>query len=210
VRTWNASPYAGGWLVSPAWTTCHCSERDSTCRREGVGADQLIVAVRAALDGLVSADAVTPIEPSIEDVFVPEQRGGGLMSDALLEVRGLTRRFGKFVAADHVTFDLRAVASSVSSARTVPARPRRSGCSPGSCAHGRHRARLRRLDVVGDTEAWKRRLGYMSQKFSLYLDLTVAENLRFFGSVYGLGNSDIDRRMGELSAACSSGACSAR
>ncbi len=42
------------------------------------------------------------------------------------------------------------------------------------------------LDVTKDTERWKHRLGYMSQKFSLYLDLTVLENLRFFGAVYGL------------------------
>ena len=42
------------------------------------------------------------------------------------------------------------------------------------------------LDVSKDTERWKQRTGYMSQKFSLYLDLTVEENVRFFGTVYGL------------------------
>src|SRR5262245_46348213 len=55
------------------------------------------------------------------------------------------------------------------------------------------------LNVVRDTEAWKSRLGYMSQKFSLYLDLTVEENLRFFGMVYGLDRDQVAARIGELS-----------
>jgi ABC-2 type transport system ATP-binding protein len=54
------------------------------------------------------------------------------------------------------------------------------------------------LDVT-QADLWKRRLGYMSQKFSLYVDLTVEENLRFFGSVYGLANSRLDARVRELS-----------
>jgi ABC-2 type transport system ATP-binding protein len=54
------------------------------------------------------------------------------------------------------------------------------------------------LDVAKDTEAWKKRLGYMSQKFSLYIDLTVEENLRFFGSIYGLSRARLAERIGAL------------
>ncbi len=56
------------------------------------------------------------------------------------------------------------------------------------------------LDVARDTEAWKKRLGYMSQKFSLYLDLTVRENLAFFGSIYGLSRARQSVRIRELAA----------
>src|SRR5262249_60853896 len=55
-------------------------------------------------------------------------------------------------------------------------------------------------DVATDTERWKHRMGYMSQKFSLYLDLTVEENLRFFGSIYGLSKAQLRERIAELSA----------
>jgi ABC-2 type transport system ATP-binding protein len=55
------------------------------------------------------------------------------------------------------------------------------------------------LDVTRDTEQWKSRLGYMSQKFSLYLDLTVEENLRFFGRIYGLSREQVRARIAELS-----------
>jgi ABC-2 type transport system ATP-binding protein len=55
------------------------------------------------------------------------------------------------------------------------------------------------LDVAKDTEAWKNRLGYMSQKFSLYLDMTVEENLRFFGSIYGLEPAKLAERIDVLS-----------
>jgi ABC-2 type transport system ATP-binding protein len=56
------------------------------------------------------------------------------------------------------------------------------------------------LDVRRDTETWKSRLGYMSQKFSLYLDLSVRENLEFFGTVYGLGGSQLRERIDSLAA----------
>jgi ABC-type multidrug transport system ATPase subunit len=56
------------------------------------------------------------------------------------------------------------------------------------------RAQLDGLDVVRQTEEVKRRIGYMSQRFSLYEDLTVQENIDFYGSIYGLGRLELDDR----------------
>jgi ABC-2 type transport system ATP-binding protein len=55
-------------------------------------------------------------------------------------------------------------------------------------------ARVLGINVVEDPEAVKRRIGYMTQRFSLYEDLTVAQNLRFYGGVYGLNNAAYDER----------------
>ena len=57
-------------------------------------------------------------------------------------------------------------------------------------------ARVLGVDVGRDPEAVKRRIGYMTQRFSLYDDLTVGQNLRFFGGVYGLRGRELDRARG--------------
>jgi ABC-2 type transport system ATP-binding protein len=54
------------------------------------------------------------------------------------------------------------------------------------------------IDVRKDAEGVRERIGYMSQKFSLYDDLTVAENLKFYGQIYGLRNSRLARRIEEI------------
>jgi ABC-2 type transport system ATP-binding protein len=120
--------------------------------------------------------------------------------DSFLRVRGLTRRFGNFTAVDRVDFDVprgkvfgflgpngsgKSTTIRMLTGLLVPT-------SGSATAFGG-------LDVSRDTERWKTRLGYMSQKFSLYLDLTVSENLRFFGSIYGLAIERLDDRIAELS-----------
>jgi ABC-2 type transport system ATP-binding protein len=119
---------------------------------------------------------------------------------AFLEVRNLTRRFGSFTAVDAVNFDvLRGKVFGFlgpnGSGKSTTIRMLAGLLEPTSGSV----TGFGGLDVAKDTEQWKSRLGYMSQKFSLYTDLTVDENLRFFGSMYGLGLSRLDSRVGELS-----------
>jgi ABC-2 type transport system ATP-binding protein len=115
-------------------------------------------------------------------------------------VRNLTRRFGHFTAVDAVDFDVPrgkvfGFLGPNGSGKSTTIRMLTGLLEPtAGSAKG-----FGGLDVARDTEQWKARLGYMSQKFSLYLDLTVDENLRFFGSMYGLGASRLGSRIAELS-----------
>ena len=119
--------------------------------------------------------------------------------EPLVRVRDLTRRFGSFVAADNVNFDVPkgmifGFLGPNGSGKSTTIRMLAGLLAPTSGSI----TGFGGLDVARDTEKWKQRIGYMSQKFSLYLDLTVAENLRFFASVYGLDRKAIDARIAEL------------
>jgi ABC-2 type transport system ATP-binding protein len=120
-------------------------------------------------------------------------------SGAFLRARGLTRRFGDFTAVDDVSFDIPrgrvfGFLGPNGSGKSTTIRMLTGLLAPTSgSATG-----FDGLDVARDTDAWKRRLGYMSQKFSLYLDLTVEENLRFFGSIYGLDAARLEARIAAL------------
>jgi ABC-2 type transport system ATP-binding protein len=120
---------------------------------------------------------------------------------ALIQVHDVTRRFGDFVAADAVSFDVPrgqifGFLGPNGSGKSTTIRMLAGLLAPTS---GRVTG-FGNLDVSKDTEQWKQRTGYMSQKFSLYLDLTVEENLRFFGMVYGLASSVLRSRIRELAA----------
>ncbi len=116
-----------------------------------------------------------------------------------LQARGLTRRFGSFTAVEDVSFDLArgkvfGFLGPNGSGKSTTIRMLTGLLQPtAGTAVG-----FDGLDVTRDTEAWKRRLGYMSQKFSLYVDLTAEENLRFFGSIYGLESTRLEERIAAL------------
>ncbi len=123
------------------------------------------------------------------------------MSSPLIHVDNVTRRFGAFTAVDRVSFDLErgkvfGFLGPNGSGKSTTIRMLAGLLAPTS---GRVTG-FEGLDVTRDTERWKSRLGYMSQKFSLYLDLTVEENLRFYGMIYGLDRPRIAERIHQLAA----------
>jgi ABC-2 type transport system ATP-binding protein len=111
-----------------------------------------------------------------------------------VEIRDLTKRFGAFTAVDRVSLSVGGGeifgflgANGAGKSTTI-----RMMC--GLLAPTSGTALVLGADVAKDPEGVKRRIGYMSQRFSLYDDLTVAQNLRFFGGVYGLrGRAARDR-----------------
>jgi len=112
----------------------------------------------------------------------------------IIDARGLTRRFGQLVAVDNVTFQVRrgeifGMLGPNGSGKSTTIRMLCGVLEPsaGDAAVLGHR-------VSRDAEAIKRRIGYMSQKFSLYADLTVRENLQFYGRIYGLSPRELVER----------------
>ncbi|MFO0723491.1 MAG: ABC transporter ATP-binding protein [Myxococcota bacterium] len=110
----------------------------------------------------------------------------------------LWRRFGSFIAVKDVSFDVKPGeifgylgANGAGKSTTI-----RILC--GLLAPSSGKAEVAGIDVAKDPERVKRTIGYMSQKFSLYQDLTVEENLEFFGGTYGLGGSSLRARIKEL------------
>jgi ABC-2 type transport system ATP-binding protein len=114
---------------------------------------------------------------------------------AQIVVDGLVKRFGTFVALDHVSFE---VARGEIMGFLGPNGAGKSTLIRILCGLLRPsagRALVAGIDVAQDPDAVRRRIGYMSQKFSLYSDLSVIENLRFFGGIYGVPRDQLDARL---------------
>src|SRR6185369_10239496 len=118
--------------------------------------------------------------------------GTGTMN--AIEVRHLTRRFGNFVAVNDVSFDVRAgeIFGFLGSNGAGKSTTNRMLCGLLQPTSGS--ATVGGIDVVRDPEGVKRRIGYMSQRFSLYEALTVDQNIEFFGGVYGLSPERLAER----------------
>jgi ABC-2 type transport system ATP-binding protein len=111
-----------------------------------------------------------------------------------IEVSHLTRRFGDFVAVNDVSFEVRAgeVFGFLGSNGAGKSTTIRMLCGLLQPTSGS--ATVGGIDVVRDPEGVKRRIGYMSQRFSLYEALTVDQNIAFFGGVYGLSRERLAAR----------------
>lgn len=106
--------------------------------------------------------------------------------DKAISVAGLTKRFGSFTAVDHITFDVGRGEIfgflGANGAGKTTAMRMLCGLSVPTSGTGR----VAGYDIISQPEEVKRHIGYMSQKFSLYGELTVKENLRLFSSIYGM------------------------
>ncbi|MBL8961361.1 MAG: ABC transporter ATP-binding protein [Gemmatimonadetes bacterium] len=115
-----------------------------------------------------------------------------------IEVRDLTRRFGDFTAVDAISVDVRAgevfgFLGANGAGKTTAIRMLIGLLAPTSGT-----ARVAGFDVLTQSEEVRRNIGYMSQRFSLYDDLTVAENITLYGGIYGLDDATIEERLGAM------------
>lgn len=123
---------------------------------------------------------------------------GSPASDLAISAEHLVRKFGQFAAVDDVTFQVQrgeifGFLGPNGSGKTTVIKML-TGLLPLTAGE----AHVEGLDVKIDAEAVRERIGYMSQKFSLYDDLTVSENLQFYGRIYSLPAERLKRRMAEI------------
>lgn len=119
-------------------------------------------------------------------------------NDIAISVDSLTKQFGSFTAVDHISFDVRKGEIfgflGANGAGKTTAMRMLCGLSYPTSGKGT----VAGYDITTQPEEIKRHIGYMSQKFSLYEDLTVSENLSLFSTIYGLGDKEIRLRMSAM------------
>ncbi len=116
----------------------------------------------------------------------------------VIEAENLTKTFGSFKAVDAITFNVKkgeifGFLGANGAGKTTAMKMLTGLLSPTS-----GKASVAGFDVFTQSESIKKRIGYMSQKFSLYEDLTLYENIRFFAGIYGLSNKQIKQKADEL------------
>jgi ABC-2 type transport system ATP-binding protein len=121
-----------------------------------------------------------------------------MSGEVAIQARDLTRTFGSFTAVDHITLEVRGgeifgFLGANGTGKTTAMRMFIGLLAPSSGS-----ATVAGHDVYTQSEAIKRSIGYMSQRFSLYEDLTVRENIRLYGGIYGLRDQEIRTRSGEM------------
>jgi ABC-2 type transport system ATP-binding protein len=128
----------------------------------------------------------------------PEVYSGGDAPDRAISARGLVRKFGNFTAVNDVSFTVKrgeifGFLGPNGSGKTTVIKML-TGLLPLSGGE----ASVEGMNVRTDAERVRERIGYMSQNFSLYPDLTVTENLTFYGRIYGLRPERLKKRMDDI------------
>jgi ABC-2 type transport system ATP-binding protein len=120
------------------------------------------------------------------------------MSETVIKTNKLTKRFGDFVAVDEITFDVHKgeIFGFLGANGAGKTTAMRMLCGLSTPTSGE--ATVAGFDVFTQPEEIKKNIGYMSQKFSLYEDLSVLQNIEFYGGIYGLSNKEIKEKSKEL------------
>ena len=121
-----------------------------------------------------------------------------MSAEIAIQAHELTRTFGSFTAVDHISLEVRTgeifgFLGANGAGKTTAMRMFIGLLAPSSGT-----ATVAGHDVYTQSEAIKRSIGYMSQRFSLYEDLTIRENIRLYGGIYGLANQDIRDRSRQI------------
>ncbi|HTD95165.1 MAG TPA: ABC transporter ATP-binding protein [Chitinophagaceae bacterium] len=118
--------------------------------------------------------------------------------DAVIRVDRLTKRFGDFIAVNELSFEVKRgeIFGFLGANGAGKTTAMRMLCGLSLPSSGR--ATVAGFDVYRQTEQIKRSIGYMSQKFSLYEDLTVKENMRFYGGIYGKTDAFIKEKTNSI------------
>ncbi len=118
--------------------------------------------------------------------------------DKSIVVEKMTKKFGAFTAVDHITFDVKKgeIFGFLGANGAGKSTAMRMLCGLLTPTSGK--AHVAGFDIYSQTEKVKKHIGYMSQKFSLYQDLTARENIKFYGGIYGLAKKEIKRKSDEL------------
>ena len=120
------------------------------------------------------------------------------ITEDIITVKDMVKKFGDFVANDHLTFSVKkgeifGFLGANGAGKTTAIRILCGLSYPSS-----GEINIAGYDVYKSREQIKRKIGYMSQKFSLYEDLSIVENIRFYAGIYGLKRKEIETRTSEL------------
>jgi ABC-2 type transport system ATP-binding protein len=126
----------------------------------------------------------------VENGMIDENNTGMQQREKVIEVKELVKKFGNFVANDHLTFDVYKgeIFGFLGANGAGKTTAMRILCGLSIPTAGK--LTVNGFDVFRQSEKIKKSIGYMSQKFSLYEDLTVAENIRFYAGIYGLKRAE--------------------
>jgi len=117
-----------------------------------------------------------------------------MINQNVIIAEGLTKIFGNFVAVDHISFEVAKgeIFGFLGANGAGKTTAMRMLCGLSTPSSGK--ATVAGFDLFKDTEQIKKSIGYMSQKFSLYEDLTIRENIQFYGGIYGLSKKQIQEK----------------